>query len=1097
MKVHQGLESWRYYDEKSLFAPHSIYRNSSIPDLRYPARPVNANFGLLDLRGVKKTRRRKLDISTSLGTAEDMNNIDRIPVPELQEEISVFGSERQSEIVGLRVKGRRVHERLVVEDLDTIVTGRDQRLMPLFRILRAFQIQFAEEDNLITFHPEGAQRVVIDLQARDIEIGPERRDLLFLEASSIVTMKRDLYLLPEVMSEILNMDIKWDNELYEYYIQLDRKLSIWKRKESTSLFAIDTFYIPTDIPEAHPMAQISDSLIHFFESKVGLTYRWQRPDQKDDPAHTLTLSSPMQTLWGQLLGGRYKMQMSERSAVWDDTPEGLRWAEKKQAVATLSYFEWVKQISSSAEFAVGDSSFGLGELVFPNSRLAGFRFNGLIGFSEEELEGDKSDFGLNKYFNMPYVFEGVAPVGATVELLLNDDVVDTAEVFSDQKTPLGTGTYRFDDVRLPNGILNEITIKITELDGTETQIEKAIFGSPSLLPAGKSAYLGALGSRRDTSLYQYESNNPELGEMIGKFIGGRFLHGVTDRLTLGAMVGLQRDFFRHYSRASTLSGYRSYPDSSQHFGTSFSWLATDRLLFSGDVAKSQGVGDSSYNDTAYRLRGEYLPYPNLSFNVDYLNLGKDYFDGGSLSLSDRQAMAISGRWSPHKKWTLEGTIGKSKNNLDGSLDETTSGKYRSMSIRTTILPRTTVVFTVDQLKSSWDPNTQTLKEIKVRTSPWPGFDIYGQCSWGDTLDLAGNSALFTGLKLPDTPRAREPELSLSVRKSLPNSNSISFHYLLQPEMPENEMITLSHDVSIPFKRGLRIHTEFSRDLEASVHEDKYIFRNRVDYLLNDTARSRFGLQTEFRSGKWETMLYLTMNDLFSQYEGRLIASNDRRVRGDIGGVHGKVFMDYNANTILDPNEPGVPGIKVNLSRAYSATTDKDGYYILSAPRNIKEARIYLDIDTVPAIYSPTHGMQLVKFSRWGLAKVNLGLTPLISISGKVISVDPNDVYKAIPGIRVLLTDPNTDKFVADSITAGDGSYYLGDIRPGEYNLQLDMKTIPPDCNFGEPKRKIEVIPQEDFQQLLMGDFKGILTPREDDKEHYSGSTSQTSFMNPP
>lgn len=58
-------------------------------------------------------------------------------------------------------------------------------------------------------------------------------------------------------------------------------------------------------------------------------------------------------------------------------------------------------------------------------------------------------------------------------------------------------------------------------------------------------------------------------------------------------------------------------------------------------------------------------------------------------------------------------------------------------------------------------------------------------------------------------------------------------------------------------------------------------------------------------------------------------------------VHGKVFVDYNGNHLLDSDEPGVPNIKVHLGPYLTAVTDQRGYYVLSVPSNTSEVRLYL------------------------------------------------------------------------------------------------------------------------------------------------------------
>ncbi len=70
----------------------------------------------------------------------------------------------------------------------------------------------------------------------------------------------------------------------------------------------------------------------------------------------------------------------------------------------------------------------------------------------------------------------------------------------------------------------------------------------------------------------------------------------------------------------------------------------------------------------------------------------------------------------------------------------------------------------------------------------------------------------------------------------------------------------------------------------------------------------------------------------------------------------------------------------------------------------------------------------------------------------------------LPGVRVYLTKTTDDKMLADSITAQDGSYYLGDIKPGKYYLRVDPKSLPPKHRVPDP-RMIDIKPNKEPQEI--------------------------------
>jgi len=974
-------------------------------------------------------------------------------------------SEVTSELVGFVVRGRRLYQRLRVEDMDSLVTSDGKRLLPLLRILHAFKWQVEEELTTLRFSPEGVGPVRIDLEKRELEINGQTRPLSFVQAKSEITFQPDVYLSAEDLGVILDMDLEWDNALYEYRIQLDRMLSVWKLDKGISLLKIRAKRIPIDLPEVLPAADRSQDLLHFLEFNWSPSYQWRSPEQSTY-TQSARSSTPRETVWGNFNKGQYKIQISHPELIWENNERQCYWKNYDPYIAKTDWFEWVYRLPSS-ELALGDSSFGLSELIYPTSNVTGIRVNGLTGYNEEELESDRSSLGLRQFFGRPYVFEGTAPLGAAVEILLNDRSIATQEVFPEEGSAPGMGTYRFEDIELPGGILNEVVIVITEANGNEMRVEKSIIGTPRLLPKNRSAYLGVVGSKRE--LWMSDKKGFEVGDFFGEIASGRLLYGLTDRLTIGGILGFQQDHYHIYLEKESYSDRRSFPESSSHLGGLFSYLPFNKMFLSGEFGISQGQGEDKYKDMAFRLRGEYLPSENFSVDMDLLNLGADYFDGQDTDIADRRGGEIGISWKQGRKWTLEGSIGKMRNNLDGQFDQTLLALYMNIGLRTTIIPGTTLTFKLNRLDSNLDSTAKTLSEVRVRTSPFRGLDIYGQSSFGGELELGEHNRFFSRLRLKNAPRFTRPTQYWTIRKSLASGNAVAFTY---NDIGIKKTVSVTHNFNTHVKdHPLRVRTEVLQDLLGSGVDGDLKFRNRTEYLLDSVGYKRLGLTAEYQGGEYRVMLYLSIKDLYTRHENKFRNINERRIRTSYGAVHGRVFLDYNDNSRPDPGEPGIPEVKVCLGDIKSTFTDENGYYILPGLPNLSTARIYLDIDTVPAIYTVTHGTQLARIYRDSLTEVNLSLAPMISLAGYVVRSDPNEQSKPISGVRVILTEAGSEQMVGDSLTAEDGSYYIGDVKPGDYNLQVDIETLPPIYELSEPRREIKVVStKEEFQEIKLPDF---------------------------
>ena len=251
---------------------------------------------------------------------------------------------------------------------------------------------------------------------------------------------------------------------------------------------------------------------------------------------------------------------------------------------------------------------------------------------------------------------------------------------------------------------------------------------------------------------------------------------------------------------------------------------------------------------------------------------------------------------------------------------------------------------------------------------------------------------------------------------------------------------------------------------------------RAEYFLDKVGRNSIALEAECDDGELRVMASLNISELFTQHKGRLRRVTNRRVRPLYGAVHGTVFLDYNGNAERDPGEPGLPDVEVKLGKLYTAVTDEKGYYVLPGLK-ARKVRVSINLDSVPATYSPSRGSQVAYVAQGSLTEVNLSVTPLIAVSGIVRHAAAGQEPKPLYGARVVLAEPVTGKFVADSISASDGSYYIGNVRPGEYVLEVDLKTIPPEHRIDDFRRRIRIMAKKDFQEVKVPPFTAVKGPQ--------------------
>ncbi len=169
---------------------------------------------------------------------------------------------------------------------------------------------------------------------------------------------------------------------------------------------------------------------------------------------------------------------------------------------------------------------------------------------------------------------------------------------------------------------------------------------------------------------------------------------------------------------------------------------------------------------------------------------------------------------------------------------------------------------------------------------------------------------------------------------------------------------------------------------------------------------------------------------------------DTGIRWDaVSAIQGYVFKDYNANGLMDRDEPPVFGVKVWLGKKQSQLTDELGYFRFPKVRG-KMAYVTLDTGSLPPGYVLTVPVtQEIPIANAGGSRVYFGVTSRSELRGLVFEdVNEDGQYsmgeKGIPGITITLDGAKS------VITGVDGSYVFPQASPGEHELTADLNTIP-------------------------------------------------------
>jgi hypothetical protein len=941
--------------------------------------------------------------------------------------------EVQTEVVGLELTGSMPFEKLSIDDLDSVVTPSGDHLVPLRRLLGAFQVDSAFTEGLLSFGapaPAGPRQVVVDTALGVMRLDGLTQPIVVVTGISDLTKNREVYVDPETVALSLSLRLEWNDQLFAFVGKTEQAFPLWDHF-GESLLAIETTRIPPTLPELFPPATPRRLSLDFIEFELR-PYITATGSEHAQPA-ALAVDSPKQTFWGSAFGGRYRVQIGQPyvSGRQSDRSSGA------MSPITVDRFEWT-HTRPGAEIAVGDSVYGVSDLIFPVMRTTGLRFSGVMGF-DVDARGGRAP-GMGGSFSRPQVFDGAAPNGSQVELFLNGRPIQTQTVIA--------GTFRFEEVRLAPGTLNSVRIRITEPGGITRIVERSVFGRSIQLPKGGFAHLGGVGTNRDF-------RNWTTWGLTG---AERVLFGVTDSLTIGATWAGQRGS-GPLSASRVIGGTGAYPTSSVHQGGQVSWLPSEHLQLTGDLAFSNAHREhEAYGGRAYRLKTDLFPRREMRLSSQWFSYSPGFFNGDNLWLRDRAGYTFDFFWDINDRVRATASGGSLRNNLDGGAVDPFGLDVQKVELIVGITPRLSALVGASRVADPESDGGSMVYTGGVQANPYKSVQLEASFSRGASPSAVTDTELSSGLTIPGFSVYELQTASAVVRVPLNLTNTLGGSYFRGPGGNRTSIVHSFSTRATP----VRLTTEAGWDARAR----QPFLSERAEYHLDRTGRKSVGIDVRYELGHWTSMVHVTFGELFRNDGGVPRPMADPRFSAENGAIYGKVFVDANADGRRDPGEPGMEGVQVVSDNGTKMVTDENGSFVIPASGQTESYRVFLDIESVPAIYSPTQAIQTANVRSGNLTEINLGVTPLNSVSGIVQMPSADDEGQPIAGARVLLRRVSDNEEVGYSITGNNGAYYLSDIRPGQYSVQVDPQTVPAGAAISD-HQVVEIRPATEPQDLKL------------------------------
>ncbi|MEP6572389.1 MAG: hypothetical protein ABJD11_06820 [Gemmatimonadota bacterium] len=153
------------------------------------------------------------------------------------------------------------------------------------------------------------------------------------------------------------------------------------------------------------------------------------------------------------------------------------------------------------------------------------------------------------------------------------------------------------------------------------------------------------------------------------------------------------------------------------------------------------------------------------------------------------------------------------------------------------------------------------------------------------------------------------------------------------------------------------------------------------------------------------------------------------------GIAGRVFLDENGNGRMDPDEHGIPGVRVRVGMT-SAESDSSGQYRVWDISPYEPVLVVVDSLTLPSpLWTPSYGTISVEAGPNRFRVLDLPVAPGGTLEGRVLEQTVAGMQGAA-GLPLLLTNLRTGA-VRTIVSFSDGDFYAIGVKPGEYDLSVD------------------------------------------------------------
>jgi len=248
--------------------------------------------------------------------------------------------------------------------------------------------------------------------------------------------------------------------------------------------------------------------------------------------------------------------------------------------------------------------------------------------------------------------------------------------------------------------------------------------------------------------------------------------------------------------------------------------------------------------------------------------------------------------------------------------------------------------------------------------------------------------------------------------------------------PETEINTVNASANVRIDSNMTMNF----DVNHSARSDYTTYRAGFNWLLDYLQVSP---QIIYDSNeRWVGLVSLSTS--LNPRPGRTWPAVDRMSQTGYGAVHARAFLDENGNGVMDGDENGLEGVRVDAVQAWRlAHTEPDGSGYLTRLSKDRITDVAIDPSTLADVdMTPTTQGVSVKPRPGRWSQVDFPVIRTMELEGHVYRRDQAGT-EMVPLERapILLLNEQGD-VVARQRTAFDGFFLFADVPPGVFSLEL-------------------------------------------------------------